>query len=184
MMIAYRRFLAALALLVFLAGCAGSGQPEPVWTSAPDADVSVFSTFRLPKASQGQPASILDTQVRAALREQLLAKGYVESQDEADLLVEYQPVAYEETPGSSPVTIGIGMGTWRRNVGGSVGTSIPVGGRSDDRISHRLAIRAIDTVNERELWIGTTTTVDRGADAGDIDRAVAGVMRGFPARRD
>lgn len=183
-MIAYRRFFAALTLLVFLPGCAGSGQPRPVWTSAPDADVAEFSTFRLAEAAQGQPASVLDTQVRNALRAQLLAKGYEESEDEAGLLVEFQPVAYEEQPGSSPVTIGIGMGSWGRNVGGSVGTSIPVGGRSDDRITHRLAIRAVDIANERELWIGTTTTVDRGSDTRDIDRAVAGVMRGFPSRQD
>jgi hypothetical protein len=183
-MVASVRVVLAVILLTALAGCAGSGKPRPVWASAPDADVATLSTFHLAGPEEGQRLTVLDTQVHTAIRAQLLAKGYVESPDAPDFVVAYRPVAYEARSGSSPLTIGIGMGTWGRNVGGSVGTSIPVGGQDDERVTHRLAVRAIDPGSERELWIGTTTSIEPPAATDVVERAVAGVMQGFPARRN
>jgi hypothetical protein len=48
----------------------------------------------------------------------------------------------------------------------------------------RLTIRAVDQKSNREVWLGTTTgDLGEGLDAGVVDKAVAGLAHGFPARR-
>jgi hypothetical protein len=168
--------------LLLLFGCAGAGQPKPVWVSAPEADIPALATFAFAEPAEGRTQTVLDSQVRNALRAELLSKGYAESSAEPDFTVSYQPVAYEARSGSSPFAIGIGMGTWGRRVGGSIGATIPIG-EGVERVTHRLTIRAEDPASRRELWVGTTTSIEPPAEAQIVARAIAGVMRGFPARR-
>jgi hypothetical protein len=48
----------------------------------------------------------------------------------------------------------------------------------------RLTIRAVDQSTNKEVWIGTTTeNIKQGLDAGAVDTAVAGTMKGFPPKR-
>jgi hypothetical protein len=183
-MISGVRVVATVGLLLSLLACAGAGQPKPVWVSAPEANIPALSTFALAEAVDDRPATVLDTQVRNALRTELMKKGYAEASADPDFVVSYQPVAYEARAGSSPVTVGIGMGTWGRRVGGSVGAAIPIGGSDAERVTHRLTIRAEDPEGRRELWVGTTTSIEPPAETQIVTRAVAGVMRGFPPRRD
>jgi hypothetical protein len=171
-------------LLYSIVGCAGIGGPKAEWATAPDVDLPAFSTFDWADGPSGTPQTVLDSQVRNALRAELLKKGYEESPDAPDFLVSYEAVEHEMGQRSSPVTIGIGVGTWGRHVGGRVGTSVGVGGGGDPNLRYRLAIRAIDPDRSRELWVGATTTFELPPEARVIDRAVAGVMRGFPGKRN
>lgn len=171
-------------MLCLLLGCVGQTRPKPDWTTAPGADVPALSTFALSEPPEGAPRAILDTQIRNAVRTALVEKGYVESADAPDFVVSYATDSYETSGRPNPVSIGIGVGSWGGNVGGSVGTSVGVGGDDEPRLHNRLTIRSVDPEANRELWIGTTTTFDQPADADVIDRVVAGVMKGFPAKRD
>lgn len=173
-----------LLLLCSVAGCAGVGGPGPEWASAPDANLPAFSTYAWAEGPGDTPQTVLDSQVRQALRAELLKKGYRESPDAPDFLVGYYTVEHQRGQRSSPVTIGIGVGTWGRHVGGSVGTSVGVGGGGDPDLRYRLAIRAVERDGGNELWTGATTTFQLPADAGVVNRAVAGVMRGFPDRAE
>lgn len=172
-----------LTLAISLLGCAGSSGPKPDWETAPDVDISAYSTFAWADGSRGPPVAILDNQVRSAIRAQLLQKGYVETADAADFIVRHETIESETVKQSNPVTIGIGIGSWGRNVGGSVGTSVGVGGKEENLQHNRVTIRALATESDREVWVGITTTLEERPDAPAIDRAIAGVMQGFPDKR-
>jgi len=178
------RFATNLVLMSLVLGCAGSAQPKPQWVTAPDTDIPGLATFTWADTAGGPPLTILDTQVRNALRAELLKKGYAESSDAPDFVVTYETDIFETAKKSNPVSIGIGMGSWGSNVGGSVGTSVGVGGDKAPRLQHRLTIHALDPESDRELWIGNTTTFEVPADASVVEQAVAGVMAGFPDKRN
>lgn len=165
-----------------LLGCAAPG-PKPEWVEVPDADIAGQTTFGWEGGPSEQPRSILDTRIRDALRNELLGKGYAESAEAPDLVLDWDVVAHEELKGASPVSIGIGIGSWGSNVGGSVGASVPVGGGEDARVTNRITIRAISSKDNREVWMGTTTAIGEAPDASEVEAAVAGVIKGFPARR-
>lgn len=175
------RAITLCVLVPVLAACAGLNRPKPEWSTAPDADLASASTFGWSSGSGGSPQTVLLSHARNALTRELQRRGYRESAEAPDFLVSYELVEHERGQRSSPVRIGIGVGTWGRRVGGSVGTSVPIGSAETGE-SYRLVIRALEPDRSRELWIGATTSFEVPADAPEIDRAVAGVMRGFPDR--
>jgi hypothetical protein len=181
------RPVAALIAILSLLGCAGT-QPKPVWVAAPDADIEGRTTFGWENATGSRPLPVFETQVRKAVRAELEKRGYVESTDSGpdarpDFLIGYEAVEFESTTRSPPVSVGIGMGTRGGNVGGSVGTSVGLGGKSSQNHQQRITIRALEGDRAAELWVGTTGVLPEHPDGAAIDRAVAGVMRGFPSRR-
>ena len=176
-----RRALGALAVVYAAVGCAGIGGPKAEWATAPDVDLGAFSTFDWADGSRDTPQTILDSRVRDALRDELVTKGYEQSSDAPDFLIGYETVEHERGQRSSPLTIGIGVGTWGSRVGGRVGTTVGVGGGEAD-LRYRLAIRALEADGSRELWVGATSTFELPPEERAIDRAVSGVMRGFPDR--
>ena len=86
---------------------------------------------------------------------------------------------------SNPVRIGVGMGSWGGNIGSEVSASVPIGSEGVTTTQEtRLTIRAVDQKSNREVWVGTTTgDIKQGLDAGVVEKAVAGMLDGFPARR-
>lgn len=179
----------AVGLLVVLQGCASPAE-KPDSVIAPGSDIPAYTTFGVrtagSTATTTTPVSILDTNIHNAVRTQLLQKGYREAADKPDFVVTYDIAPYEvEKKSSPPVSIGIGVGSWGGNVGGGVGTSVGVGGgTSTESAMNRLTIHAADATNNKEVWVGTTTAeIKQGLDASAVDKAVAGTMAGFPARR-
>ena len=172
-----------ISLLILISGCSGSGQPKPDWDAAPGVDIPALTTFGWVDEISGSPNTILEKQISTALRNAFLKKGYVENSDAPDFLVGYETVELESAKPSNPVRIGIGVGTWGSNVGGSVGTSVGVGGKEKVLYQNRLTVRALDPQTSQEVWIGITTTFEQRPNAAEIDRVVAGVMKGFPDKR-
>jgi len=177
------RSVAIFALLLSMVGCAGNAQPKPQWSAAADVDIAAYSTFGWADGTHGPPVALLDNQVRDAVRAELQKKGYTEAAAAPDFLVDHESIEQETVQPANPVRIGIGVGSWGGHVGGSVGTSVGVGGKESVRQENRVTIRAVDPKLNREVWAGTTTTLDERPDANAVNQAVAGVMRGFPARR-
>lgn len=177
------RMMAVVALLATLNGCASTKESKPQWVQASDVDISAYSTFEWAEGFREPPESIIDNQIRDALHTELIRKGYVETSDAPDFLVSYEAVEEDAVERRNPVSIGIGMGTWGGNVGGSVGTSVDVG--EGDRVRHqqRITIRALDPESKREVWIGVTAPLVEQPDAASVNRAVVGVMKGFPISR-
>jgi hypothetical protein len=183
--------LIAAVLLALAQGCTSSA-PKPDSVTSPGSDIPAYSTFSWHAAAgstgttTAPPLSILDTNIHDAIRAQLIAKGYREVAESPDFIVAYDIAPYQvEKKSSSPVSIGIGVGSWGGNVGGGVGTSVGVGGgQGTDSTMNRLTIRAADAKTTKEVWMGTTAAdIKQGLDASAVDKAVAGTMAGFPARR-
>jgi len=177
------RVAVIFGLLVLMSGCSSGGQPKPDWDAAPGIDIPAFTTFGWVNEMSGSPNTMLETQISTALRSEFLKKGYVEPSDGPDFLVGYETVELELAKQSNPVRVGIGVGSWGSNVGGSVGTSVGVGGKDEVRLRNRLTVRALDPETSREVWTGITTTFEQRPNAAEIDRVVAGVMKGFPVKR-
>lgn len=175
------RLLAALALAL-LAACATPPRHES--QVAPGADLAAYRSFALgvpgDDVAGDEPLRILDANIRAALRAEFTRRGYTEAASDPDLLVDYE-TALDERVRSKPVRVGIGMGGFSGNMGGSVN----VGSASVERYQEgRLVVHVIDAAKRAEVWYGTIAgKVDRSKlDAAGVASVVGLAMEGFPAR--
>ncbi|HEX5787201.1 MAG TPA: DUF4136 domain-containing protein [Woeseiaceae bacterium] len=152
----------------------------------PQADFSSYTTFGWHTDSgadgSGEPMSLVDTHIRAAIVTEMQRKGYVEAPagSAADLLLDYEAARTEKTK-SSPFRIGVGVGSYGSSGGASVGTSTS-GVRNVSEGS--LVVHAIDRARNVEVW---RSRVSRELGKGnvepeDIRSAVTEVFSDFPAR--
>jgi hypothetical protein len=173
------RFLACAVLLTAF-GCAGS-ESKPVWVEASDSNLPASTTFGW-ENGDAEPIAIVDRNIRTAIRAQLLARGYEESTENPDFLMDYETLEKDAIERGNPVRIGIGVGSYGGNVGGRVGTSVDVGEKDKVVQQLRISIHALDPERDREIWAGTTTALPERPDAPAVERAIAELMVGFPAR--
>jgi hypothetical protein len=161
-----RLLLAALALC--LVACASS--TPAVRVDKADADLSKCQTFDWLPTSQ-EATSLTEQRVRAAVVEQLQAKGYTQSTDKPDCRFTYT-LATSEAPQSKPrVGVGASGGTGGGGVG--VGISLPIGKRSNNRGT--FTIDVVDVASNSQIWAGS---VDAGFEASDLsEQEAAGVVR-------
>jgi hypothetical protein len=177
----------ALAAAALIAGCAAQPQ-EPQSMRDPQADFSVYRTFgwddaaRTDASGQQRPLSLLDSNIRAAIAVELKRKGYEEAPAGAtpDLFFEYE-TARAEKQKSSPLRIGVGVGSWGGSTGGSVGVSTS---GVKNVWEGSLAVHAIDPARKAEVWNGRVSREvgKDGAGPAAVQAAVADVLRDFPAR--
>jgi hypothetical protein len=184
-----RLFLAlvvlAIGAMTLVGGCA-SQAPKPESMRDPQADFNAYRTFGWHKDADtdasGQPLSILDSNIRAAIAAELTRKGYAQAPagTAPDLLVDYE-TARTETVKSNPVRIGIGVGSWGGNTGGSVGVS---SSGVKNVWEGTLTVHAIDPARKAEVWNGRVSReVGKGTvDPAVVQSAVADLLRDFPAR--
>lgn len=175
----------ALGAATLTGGCASQAtQPESM--RDPQADFKAYRTFGWDEApstdGSGQPLSLLDSNIRAAIVTELKSKGYEETAagTTPDLLIDYE-TAKAETIKSNPVRIGIGVGSW----GSSGGGGVSVGSPSAKNVwEGTLVVHAIDPARKAEVWQGRVTRqVGKGnVEPAVVQSAVAEVFRDFPAR--
>ncbi len=178
-------------LLFVLLGCASGGAYQTESTTAPGTDIAAYASFGWLPASDSAggasepPLSIPDANLHNAIRAQLIQKGYREVEENPDFRVGFETTVHMKEKASNPVRIGVGMGSWGGNVGGGVSTSVPVGSEGVTTTHEtRLTIRAVDQKSNREVWVGSATgDLQQGLDAGVVEKAVAGTLEAFPARR-
>jgi hypothetical protein len=168
------------AILLTLIGCASAPGDEPVWVAASDVDFADLHTFGW--ETSDAPVTIIDTEIRSAIRNGLIAKGYQETTTNPDFLVSHETLERDAIKQGNPVRIGIGVGSWGGNVGGSVGTSVDVGEK--DKMVHelRIAIYMLDANGEREIWTGTSGAMPERPIAEAVSAAVAELLEAFPMR--
>ena len=178
------RRVAGLALLVagLVAGCA-STPPAVTTTRDPKVDIGAFATFgwRATDAN-GQPVSIVDSEIRAAITAGLERKGYQQAAAGAtpDMLLQYETGKAEVTKGS-PFSIGIGVGSYGSSGGVGVGTS---SGGARNVTEGMLILSVVDTARNAEVWNGRVSRQlgKNGAPNSALVReAVDELLRDFPA---
>ena len=177
----------ALGGATLTSGCA-SVPPEPESMRDPQADFSAYKTFALKTdtsaGASGQPVTLVDGYIRKAITAELTRKGYVEAPagTAADLRIDYEVVRAEKLK-NNPFSIGIGVGSYGSNAGGSVG----VGSSSVKSVDEgTLVVHVIEPARNAEVWRGRAT---RELGKGNIEPpAVQGVvvelLSDFPARAD
>ena len=168
--------LAGLALgAVLLSGCAATPQLtvdslEQAWPCR--------SVAWLDESGQ-PPASLVEQRLRADVLAGLQARGYTVDEAQPDCLV--HGLVYTGVRPGSPVSVGIGAGSWGSRVGGSVGVSIPVGGGT--RKTGNVAIDVIDVAANAQVWRGTLENAfpTPEPDAAQLSGAVKQVLASLPA---
>lgn len=179
--------VAALAsCAAMLAGGCATTPERPQTMRDPQADFTAYRTFGWYQPPDDDGAaklqSIVDGYVRTAIGNELTGKGYIEVAAGAtpDLSVAYE-TASDEKLKSNPFRVGVGVGSFGRNVGGSVGVGSP-GVRNVREGS--LVVHAIDHARDIEIWRGSIAReLGRGGvDAATVQAAVTELMRDFPAR--
>lgn len=173
----------ALISVGLLTACSTSVPPERHSQTAPGANFAVYQTFGWqppPPGAIDEPMRLLDTNIRAAIRTEMTRRGYTETEEQPQLLVSYESAADERIK-SNPFRIGIGLGSFGSNMGGSVNVGSP---SVQSYREGRLVIHVLDAAANRELWFGSIAgSMGKGSlDTDMVARAVALAMQDFPAR--
>lgn len=178
-----RTFTCLLALGA-LAACATAPVAEHRSQAEPGVELAAYRSFAwraaLGEGAGDEPMRMLDVRLRDAIRAEFLARGYVEDEAAPQMFVTYE-TAITDKLRSSPVRIGIGMGSFGGNVGGSVNMGTP---SVQSYQEGELVVHVVDAASNREVWYGTVSgRVDRSKlDADTVARAVAIALQDFPAR--
>jgi hypothetical protein len=179
------KYLRALALILVatLAACTTPPPPDHESQIAPDANFSAYRTFGWqppPAGSADEPTRLLDTNIRTAIRAEMTRRGYTEVEADPQLRVAWETAADERIK-SNPFRIGIGLGSFGSNVGGSVNVGSP---SVQSYREGRLIIHVLDAAANRELWFGSIAgSIEKSRlDAEAVARAVALAMQDLPAR--
>jgi hypothetical protein len=175
---------AALTLAALLVASCASSPPAPESMRDPDANFAAYQTYGFPPApgagEADAPLLLLDRNIRSAIAAEMQRRGYRESTENPDLRIAYETASAEKVE-SSPVRVGIGVGSW----GGSGGGSIGVGSSSVRNYREgTLVIHAIEAARNAEVWQGRISTriSKGGVDEAAVSTAVAAAMKDFPAR--
>ncbi|MEZ5563048.1 MAG: DUF4136 domain-containing protein [Gammaproteobacteria bacterium] len=172
-----------LVLVALLAGCTSTTPLNHESQTAPDADFSRYSSFGWqapPAGTADQPTRLLDTNIRNAIRAEMTRRGYAETEANPDLRVAWETAADERVK-SNPFRIGIGLGSFGSNMGGSVNVGSP---SVKSYKEGRLIIHVVDAAANRELWFGSIEgSMEKASlDADAVARAVALAMQDLPGR--
>jgi hypothetical protein len=180
-----RIVVVATAVAGFVAGCA-SPPPTPETMRDPTVNFTNFKTFGWTAGGTvdagDAPLKLLDANIRAAIVDVMKRKGYVEAPAGAtpDLRIAYETASADKIE-NNPVRIGIGVGSWGGNVGGSVNVGSP---SIRNFTEGTLVVHAIDSARNAEVWQGRVSgKMTKGSlEPAAINQAVAQAMADFPVR--
>jgi hypothetical protein len=172
----------ALAVLALLAAGCTTPPAEPVSMRDPAVSFASFRTFGWTPApaATDAPVKLLDQNIRASITAELTRRGYVAAAENPDLRIAYETASANKVK-NNPVRIGIGMGSWGGNVGGSVNVGSP---SVKNYQEGSLVIHAIDAARNAEVWQGSVSgQLGTGSlEPAAISQAVGKAMKEFPAR--
>lgn len=173
-------FLVATIGLTF--GCSSNPGAKPEWVEASGSNLPAVRTFGW-HGGESPPAAIIDNQIRDAIRAELISKGYVETADSPDMLIDHETIEQAAIEQGNPVRLGIGIGSWGGNVGGSVGTSVDVGDKEHIIQQLRILVRAMDPDSDSEMWLGRTAALSDQPTADAVAQALARLLAAFPTKK-
>lgn len=177
------RGVAVVALALVAVACATPSPQPPASMRDPTVDFAKFKTFGWVSASTAgsEPAvTLLDQNIRAAIAAELNARGYLAATEKPDLLIAYETASAQKIE-NNPVRVGIGIGSWGGNVGGSINVGSPSVRNYQEG---SLVIHAVDPARNAEVWQGQVAgKLTKGStEASAIRTAVARAMKDFPRR--
>ena len=177
--------LAALATTIVLAGCA-TPPPAAETMRDPQANFAAYRTFGWTTGATvdgtDAPLKLLDGNIRSAIAAELQRRGYTEAPagTTPDLRVTYETASAQKIE-NNPVRVGIGVGSWGGNIGGSINVGSPSVRNYQEGT---LVVHAIDTARNAEVWQGRVSTkITKGStEPAAVAQAVAVAMKDFPRK--
>jgi hypothetical protein len=172
----------ALCAALLLGACA-SPSPQPESMRDPGAPWASYATYGWSPApgvdGTDQPLLMLDQNIRRAIAGELQRRGYTESAN-PDLRITYQTTS-KDVVESNPVRVGVGVGSWGGNFGGSVSVGSPSVRNYQEGT---LVIHAIYNARNAEVWQGRVSgKITKGStEPAAVTTAVQAAMRDFPER--
>jgi hypothetical protein len=181
--------VATACLATILTGCATASDPQPESMRDPQADFAAYRTFgwqgtgSTADAAGDAPLALLDGQLRTAIAAELQKRGYIEAPagTTPDLRMAYETASADKIE-NNPVRVGIGVGSWGGNMGGSVNVGSP---SVRNYREGTLVIHAVDAARNAEVWQGRVSKkITKGSlEPAAIAQAVAVAMQDFPTRK-
>jgi hypothetical protein len=184
-MSALRSLAFGLLAASLVAGCA-SPPPAPETMRDPGANFAAYRSFGWTASGVNDateaPVRLLDANLRAAISDAMKRKGYVEAPAGTvpDLRIAFETASADKIE-NNPVRVGVGVGSWGGNFGGSVNMGSP---SIRNYKEGTLVIRAIDNARNAEVWQGRVSgKITKGSlEPAAINQAVAQAMADFPVR--
>jgi Domain of unknown function (DUF4136) len=181
-----RAVAVAITVAGFAAACASPPPKPPETMRDPSVNFTNFKTFGWSAGgtvdAADAPLLLLDANIRAAIVDVMKRKGYVEAPagTTPDLRIVYETAKAEKLE-NNPVRVGIGVGSWGGNMGGSVNVGSP---SIRNFTEGTLVVHAIDTARNTEVWQGRVSgkITNGSVEAAAIHQAVARAMADFPVR--
>lgn len=180
-----RAVVLGLLAAALVAGCA-SPPPRPETMRDPGADFAAYRTFGWATGGVNEateaPVRLLDANLRAAISDVMKRKGYVEAPagTAPDLRIAFETASADKIE-NNPVRVGVGIGSWGGNFGGSVNMGSP---SIRNYKEGTLVIHAIDNARNAEVWQGRVSgKITQGSlEPAAINQAVMTAMADFPVR--
>jgi hypothetical protein len=177
--------LVLVAVAGAVAGCTTS-PPQAESMRDPQSDFAAYRTFGWTSGATvdgtDAPLKLLDSNLRAAIAAELQRRGYTAAAAGTvpDLRITYE-TASEQKLENNPVRVGIGVGSWGGNIGGSVNVGSPSVRNYQEGT---LVVHAIDTARNAEVWQGRVSKkITKGStEPAAVAQAVAVAMQDFPRK--
>jgi hypothetical protein len=157
---------AMLVATMFVAGCGATVHSS----MSPGTNLSRYKTFSFYSSpyKQGKPESIADQEIRAAIKQNLVAKGTTEATGgQADFFVAYHVVEQQKLEATD-----VGYGYW--GVGGVDLTTYTQG---------TIVVDFIDPQTKKVFWRGTASEIvsdPNNVNTARLDKAVAKLINKYP----
>ena len=185
------RILSALFAAGLLAQCAAPIPPVEV-TRFHTGDTQKLGPAMI-RAAEGLDAEGLEFRTyAAAVSRELVRLGFADSREANSpwiAEVGFSRGSREQMSRGSPVSIGVGGGTYGRNVGIGVGTSFPLGesNRSRTIVLTRLSVRLLNRADGKAVWEGRAeTSAPASAPSAKpglaAEKLASALFAGFPGR--
>ena len=182
---------AGAALAVALTACAATARrPDIRVNAAPNADFTAYSTFGFPSQTgtdRGGYSTIVTDQFKAAVRDQMEARGYHFVEGNPELLVNFFANARERTEVRSAPTLSAGFGYYGYRTG--LYGAWPLYSPGVETVSYRVGTANIDIVDARKkqlIWEGVAegriTERDMNKPQEAIESVVTQLFARFPGR--
>jgi hypothetical protein len=167
-----------LAIFALAAGCASG--PEIRINSAPDADLSAYSTFGFPEQTgtdRGGYSTFVTDYFKAAVRDEMEQRGYRYVDENPDLLVNFFANARERTQVRSRPTMSMGYGYYGYRYG--LYGAWPMYAQDVDTVTYKVGTANVDVVDAREkqlIWEGVAEGRIKQSDMEQPKEAIRSVV--------
>ena len=182
------RILSLLCIFALAAGCASG--PDIRINSAPDTNLSAYSTFGFPKQTgtdRGGYSTFVTDYFKAAVRDQMEQRGYRYVDENPDLLVNFFANVRERTEVRSRPTMSMGYGYYGYRYG--LYGAWPMYAQDVDTVTYRVGTANVDIVDAREkqlIWEGVAEGRIKQSDMEQpkeaIQNVVSQLFTHFPGR--